>query len=72
MLSSIFDAFVKESPVFRREWSSTYAGLQDSQLPRAQVLKLLVKEIATQQQPILVGDLSQWHRPVAKVLNCGN
>jgi hypothetical protein len=57
-----------QSSVFRREWSSIYAALHESQLPRAKVLKGLVEEIATQQQPILVGDLSQWQRPAAKTL----
>ena len=59
---------LSQSPVFRRQWSSTYAALQDSQLPRAKILKRLVKEIASQQQPILVGDLSRWHRPAAPTL----
>jgi hypothetical protein len=34
-------------------------------LPRTKVLKLLVEQIATQQQPILVGDVSRWNRPAA-------
>jgi DDE superfamily endonuclease len=56
---------LSQSPVFRRQWSSTYAALQGSPLPRRPVLKLLVEQIATQEQPILVGDLSRWHRPAA-------
>jgi DDE superfamily endonuclease len=70
LVSACIMSFVSlsQSPVFRRQWSSAYAGLQDSQLPRAKVLKLLVKEIPTQQQPLLVGDLSRWNRPAAKSL----
>lgn len=64
LVSGCIVSFVSlsQSPVFRREWSSPYGALRDSQLPRAQVLKLLVKEIASQQQPILVGDLSRWNQ----------
>lgn len=70
LVSGCIKSFVSlsQSPVFRREWSSTYAALQDSQLPRTKIMKLLVKQIATEQQPILVGDVSQWHRPAAKTL----
>jgi len=70
LVSGCIMSFVSlsQSPVFRRGWSSTYAALQDSQLPRSKVLKILVKEIASQQQPILVGDLSRWHRPAAPTL----
>jgi len=59
---------LSQSPVFRREWSSTYTVLHESQIPRAKVLKRLVKEIPTHQRPVLVGDLSGWKRPAAKTL----
>jgi len=70
LVSGCIVSFVSlsQSPVFRRQWSSTYAALQDSQLPRAKVLKLLVQQIPTQKQPVLVGDMSRWHRPAAKTL----
>ena len=70
LVSACIPSFVSlsQSPVFRREWSSTYAALQDSQLSRTKVLKLLVKEIPTQEQPVLAGDLSRWQRPAAKSL----
>jgi hypothetical protein len=70
LVSGCIVSFVSlsQSPVFRRAWSSTYAALHDSQRPRTKVLKMLVKEIATQAQPILVGDVSRWHRPGAKTL----
>jgi hypothetical protein len=70
LVSGCLVSFVSlsQSPVFRREWSSTYASVQDSGLPRGKVLKLLVKEIPTEKQPLLVGDLSRWTRPAAKTL----
>ena len=70
LVSACIMSFVSlsQSPVFRREWSSTYTVLHESQIPRAKVLKLLVKEIPTHTQPVLVGDLSGWNRPAAKNL----
>ncbi|MFM7448487.1 MAG: hypothetical protein ACKO24_07810, partial [Leptolyngbyaceae cyanobacterium] len=46
--------------MFRRQWSSVYAALQDHRLPRAKVLKLLVQQIPTQEQPLLAGNASRW------------
>ena len=43
---------LSQSPVFQRQWSSAYGGLQGSPLPRTKVLKLLVEQILTQEQPI--------------------
>jgi hypothetical protein len=70
LVSACITSFVSlsQSPVFRRQWGSTYAALQDSRLPRGQVLKLLVQQIPTQQQPVLAGDVSRWQRPAAKTL----
>jgi len=70
LVSGCITSFVSlsQSPVFRRQWASTYAALHDSRLPRAKVLKLLVSQIATQQQPILAGDSTRWNRPAAKTL----
>ncbi|MBI4784013.1 MAG: hypothetical protein HY785_22240 [Oscillatoriophycideae cyanobacterium NC_groundwater_1537_Pr4_S-0.65um_50_18] len=70
LVSACIVSFVSlsQSPVFRRGWSSTYRVLQESQIPRTKVLKLLVKEIPTPKQPVLAGDLSRWHRPAAKTL----
>ena len=59
---------LSQSPVFRRQWPSIYAGLQDSQLPRATVRQLLVSQIATDQQPLLAGDATRWNRPAAKTM----
>ena len=70
LVSGCIVSFVSlsQSPVFRRQWSSTYKALQASDLPRGKVLKLLVSQMPTQTQPVLVGDLSRWERPAAKTL----
>ena len=70
LVSGCIVSFVSlsQSPVFRRQWASVYAALQDSRLPRAKVLKLMVSQIPTGEQPLLAGDASQWHRPAAKRL----
>jgi hypothetical protein len=59
---------LSQSPVFRRQWSSLYEALEDSQLPRIKVLKLLVEQIPTHEQPLLAGDVSRWQRPAAVTL----
>ena len=70
LLSASILSFVSlsQTPVFRRQWSSTYAALKDSRLPRAKVTKLLVSQIPTHKQPLLAGDASRWNRPAAKSL----
>jgi DDE superfamily endonuclease len=70
LVSACIMSFVSlsQSPVFRRQWSSSYAALQDSYLPRSKVLKVLVRRVSTQGQPLLAGDLSGWKRPSAKSL----
>jgi hypothetical protein len=59
---------LSQSPVFRRQWSSIYAALHDSRPPKRKLMKLLVQEIATDEQPFLAGDHSFWARPEAKTL----
>ncbi|MDF5737803.1 MAG: hypothetical protein PUQ00_19650, partial [Nostoc sp. S13] len=59
---------LSQSPVFRRQWSSIYAALHDSRLPKMLLMKLLVQEVATDEQPFLAGDHSFWARPEAKTL----
>jgi DDE superfamily endonuclease len=70
LVSGSISSFVSlsQSPVFRRGWASLYAAVHDSRLPRAKLMKQLVAEIATQEQPILVGDTSSWLRPEAETL----
>jgi DDE superfamily endonuclease len=59
---------LSQSPVFRRQWSSIYAALHDSRPPKMLLMKLLVQEVATDEQPFLAGDHSFWARPEAKTL----
>ena len=59
---------LSQSPVFRRKWPSIYAALHDSRPPRAKLMKLMVSEIPTQEQPLLAGDMTHWSRPEAKTL----
>ncbi|WP_373529386.1 NF041680 family putative transposase [Nostoc sp.] len=59
---------LSQSPVFRRQWSSIYAALHDSRLPKMLLMKLLVQEVVTDEQPFLAGDHSFWARPEAKTL----
>ncbi|NJL41464.1 MAG: hypothetical protein HC899_35750 [Leptolyngbyaceae cyanobacterium SM1_4_3] len=70
LVSGSISSFVSlsQSPVFRRQWSSTYAALQASRLQRVKIMKLLVSQIATDSQPLLAGDSSRWNRPSAKTL----
>lgn len=59
---------LSQSPVFRRQWSSTYAALHESRLPQAKLLKGLVERIETTEQVILAGDRTLWSRPDAVTL----
>nr|WP_052304578.1 hypothetical protein [Nostoc punctiforme] len=59
---------LSQSPVFRRQWSSIYVALHDSRPPKMLLMKLLVQEVATDEQPFLAGDHSFWARPEAKTL----
>jgi hypothetical protein len=70
LVSASISSFVSlsQSPVFRRQWSSTYAALQASRLPQRKITKLLVSQIATDEQPLLAGDSSRWKRASAKTL----
>src|SRR5579883_1492666 len=71
LVSACITSFVSlsQSPVFRGQWSSLYEALQDSQLPRAKVVKRLISQIPTAGQPLLAGEATRWHRPAAKTLN---
>ncbi len=56
------------NPLFRRKWSSIYEALQDSRPARAKLMKLMVQEMPTEEQPFLAGDHSIWLQPEAKTL----
>ena len=70
LVSPSLPSFVSlsQSPVFRRQWSSVYAAVQTSRPPRAKLMKLLVSQIATDDQPLLAGDATGWSRPAAQTL----
>lgn len=70
LISPSIPSFVSlsQSPVFRRQWSSTYAALQEGRVHRAKLMRHLVTEIPVEEQPLLVGDSSLWLRPEAKTL----
>lgn len=70
LVSPSIPSFVSlsQSPVFRRQWSSLYAALQDSRPPRRKLMKLQVKQMPTEEQPLLAGDCSVWMRPDAPTL----
>ncbi len=44
------------SPVFRRQWHSTYESLEDCNPSRDQLMKAYAQQITSNQRPILVGD----------------
>lgn len=56
------------SPVFRRQWSSIYAAVQDSRPPRAKLMKQYVQWVCTSEQPLLAGDHTGWFRRDAVTL----
>jgi len=70
LLSASIMSFVSlsQSPVFRRQWPSTYAALHDSRMPQAKLMKGLSERVETQGQPILAGDRTVWPRPDAVTL----
>ena len=59
---------LSQSPVFRRKWPSIYAALHDSRPPRAKLMRLMIAEIPTEEQPLLAGDATHWSRPEARTL----
>ncbi|MBV8885723.1 MAG: hypothetical protein JO235_17245 [Chroococcidiopsidaceae cyanobacterium CP_BM_RX_35] len=56
------------SPVFRRAWSSLYAGLRHSRPPKGKLIKLYIEQMPTQTRPLLAGDHTGWSRPEAFTL----
>ena len=70
LLSPSLPSFVSLSqhPIFRRQWSSTYAALHDGRIHRAKLHRHLVQQIKVKEQPLLVGDSSHWLRPDAQTL----
>jgi len=53
--SSMSFVSLSQSPVFPRQWPSTYGALHDSRMPPAKLMKGLTERMETQGQPILAG-----------------
>lgn len=56
------------SPVFRREWPSLYAGLQDGHPPRQNLMRECAKQIPESELTVLAGDHTALPRLHAKTL----
>ncbi len=56
------------SPVFRRGWSSLYAGLRNSRPQRRKLMKLYIEQMPTAGRPLLAGDHTAWPRREAFTL----
>ena len=56
------------SPLFRRQWPSVYAALEDGRPLRSKRMRLYLEQIPTDKQPFLAGDHTAWPRPEAVTL----
>lgn len=56
------------SPVFRRQWSSLYECLQDSEPPRLKWMELYLEQIPQDKRMVLAGDHTAWSRLQAETL----
>jgi DDE superfamily endonuclease len=56
------------SPLFRRQYPSTYEALEDSRPQRNELMKLFIRKIPVQKYVALVIDHTAWPRPDAKTL----
>ncbi len=56
------------SPVFRRQWSSIYEALSDSNPPRSELMRLYTEQIPKTEQIVLAGDHTAWSRLEAVTL----
>src|SRR5512139_4001975 len=50
------------APVFRRQWSSVYEALQDSEPPRLEWMELYIAQMPVEQRLVLAGDHTAWSR----------
>lgn len=50
------------APVFRRQWSSVYEALQDSEPPRLKWMELFIGQMPTEQRLVMAGDHTAWSR----------
>jgi hypothetical protein len=56
------------SAVFRRQWSSLYEALQDSEPPRVKLMNLYIQQIPVDKPIVLAGDHTAWSRLQAETL----
>ena len=56
------------SPVFRRQWSSIYEALEDSNPPREELMRLYIKQLPPLEQIIKAWDHTAWPRLEARTL----
>ncbi len=56
------------SPVFRRAWSSLYAGLRKGRRQRRKLMKLYIEQMPIEGRPLLAGDHTAWSRSYAVTL----
>ncbi|XHX75752.1 MAG: transposase [Stenomitos frigidus ULC029] len=56
------------SPVFRRQWSSLYESLQDSDPPRVKLMELYLEQVVQAPSLVLAGDHTAWSRLQAETL----
>ena len=56
------------SPVFRRGWSSLYAGLRNSRPQKRKLMKLYIEQMPIVGRPLLAGDHTAWPRREAFTL----
>ncbi len=56
------------SPVFRRQWSSVYEAIEDGNPPRAELMRLYIKQLPATEKIILAGDHTAWPRLSAPTL----
>jgi hypothetical protein len=56
------------SPLFRRKWPSIYEALQDCRPQRQKLMQLYIKQLPTENRPLLAGDHTLWPRPDAVTL----
>lgn len=70
MTSARVNSFVELSlsPVFRRSWSSLYAGLRSSRPQRHKLMRLGIEQIPSEGRPLLAGDHTAWPRSYARTL----
>jgi hypothetical protein len=56
------------SPVFRRQWSSLYEALQDSNPPRQKLMGVYLEQMPQDEPIVLAGDHTAWSRLQAETL----